>query len=418
MKRQSSGLTKLDILVSIGVTVILLGLLIPAINASRGPVRKNQCQTNMRNLALAAIQHDSSKRSFPAYIQDFGIYTGNGSDLADPTHRGIPRHKKLGTWAVAILPWLDGQTTYEQWTQDRYPIIVAKNPPHLGSTTGSAVDGFHRLASPSLSIFRCPDNPAKDWQNAPNSMIYNNGMAWPTNHTSFANAQNVNNGVGNSKYNVTRVDRTTGEGTHTAEGPNTTLGDFKDGQSCTILFSENIQALPWHRAGLIHGADLIMKHQNQQDIVFDSKMPKALAARYIHGMVWHYEDAEHANAILANQWNKLGTATPVRPSGVAPVHRINGCMNGNKDSLFNLRIRNAKNAVHLARPSSAHTNGVNTAFADGATRFVDENIDYRVFQALMTPSGTASSVPFPKFVFPLTDRMQRRGWIDTSEKRL
>tara|TARA_B110000495_G_C23002373_1_gene591722 strand:+ start:144 stop:1355 length:1212 start_codon:yes stop_codon:yes gene_type:complete len=398
MVKNSGG----NLIAAVTVVLIVMALLAMSIPRQRIPQRTNQCATNMKNLALASVQHDFSKTYLPGYIQDFGIYAGNGSDPTDPTNRGIPHHKKLGTWAVAILPWLEGQATYEHWAQDRYPIIVAdpKNPPHLGSTTGSAGEGFHMLASPNLGIFQCASNPANDSQNAPNSMIYNNGMAWPTNHTSFANAPNVNNGVGNSKYNVTMVDRTTGEGTHTAEGPNTTLGDFKDGQSYTILFSENIQALPWHRAGLIHGADLIMKDQNQQDIVFDSKMPKALAARYIHGMVWHYEDAEHANAKLANQWNKLGTATPVRPSGVAPVHRINGCMNGNKDSLFNLRIRDAESAVHLARPSSAHPNGVNTAFADGATRFVDENIDYRVFQALMTPNGKASSVPFTKFVLP------------------
>ena len=398
MVKNSGG----NLVAAVTVVLIVMALLAMSIPRQRIRHRTNQCATNMKNLALASVQHDFSKTYLPGYIQDFGIYAGNGSDPTDPTNRGIPHHKKLGTWAVAILPWLEGQATYEQWTQDRYPIIVAdpKNPPHLGSTTGSSGEGFHMLASPNLGIFQCASNPAKDSPNAPNSMIYNNGMAWPTNHTSFANAQNVNNGVGNSKYNVTMVDRTTGGGTHTAEGPNTTLGDFTDGQSCTILFSENIQALPWHRAGLIHGADLIMKDQNQQDIVFDSKMPKALAARYIHGMVWHYEDAKHANAKLANQWNKLGTATPVRPSGVAPVHRINGCMNGNKDSLFNLRIRDAESAVHLARPSSAHANGVNTAFADGATRFVDENIDYRVFQALMTPNGKASSVPFTKFALP------------------
>ena len=381
------------------VVVTLLAMSIPR---QRVESRVNECRSRMKNVALATIQHDFSQTYLPGYIQDFGTYSGDGSDQFDPTNRGIPRHKKIGTWAVAILPWLDRQPTYERWTQDRYPIIVAdpKNPPQLGATTGSVGEGFHSLASPHLSIFPCPASPANESPNAPNSMIYNNGLAWPTKSTSFAVAQNIDNGVGKNKYNVTLVDRTTGEGTHTSEGPNITLNDFTDGQSCTVLFSENIQALPWHRAGLINSEDLILKDPNQQDIVFDLKTPQALAARYVHGMVWHYEDAEHANAKLANLWNKLGTATPVTPTGVAAVHRINGCMNGNKDSLFNLRIRDANSAVHLARPSSAHSNRVNTAFADGSTRSINENIDYRVYQAFMTPSGKTSSVPLPKFVLP------------------
>jgi type II secretory pathway pseudopilin PulG len=147
----------LDLLASICLIAIFLGLLIPAINSSKGPARTNQCATNMRNVALAAIEHDSSKGSFPAYIQDFGTYQGQGIDPSDPTNLGVPDHKKIGTWAVAILPWLDGQPTYEHWTQDRYPILVAdpNNPPALGTTTGLAGHGFHTLASPNFAIFQC-----------------------------------------------------------------------------------------------------------------------------------------------------------------------------------------------------------------------------------------------------------------------
>jgi hypothetical protein len=37
-------------------------------------------------------------------------------------------------------------------------------------------------------------------------------------------------------------------------------------------------------------------------------------------------------------------------------------------------------------------------FADGGTKFVTENIDYRVYQALMTPRGKSSDVPFKEYV--------------------
>ncbi|MCP4887090.1 MAG: DUF1559 domain-containing protein, partial [Planctomycetaceae bacterium] len=94
------------------------------------------------------------------------------------------------------------------------------------------------------------------------------------------------------------------------------------------------------------------------------------------------------------------TKTPVTPGSVAPVHRINGCMNGNRKSLFSLRILDAVSASDLARPSSAHATGVSAAFADGSTRFINENIDYRVYQALMTPCERTSSVPYPKYVLP------------------
>lgn len=56
------------------------------------------------------------------------------------------------------------------------------------------------------------------------------------------------------------------------------------------------------------------------------------------------------------------------------------------------------NAADLARPSSAHTEGVSMAMADGTTRFVSDSVDYRVYQALMTPRGWKSDVPAPSYV--------------------
>ncbi len=395
-------MSKWNLLVAVTALLVIWSLFVMSVPRERVNTRAYQCASRLKNFSLAAVQHDYSRNCLPGYVQNFGTFSGDGSDRSDPTNNGAPHHKKLGTWAVALLPWLDAQPTYEHWTQDRYPILIAdpRNPPRLGSTSGSAGNGFHALASRNLSTFRCPSSPVDESQNAPNSMIYNNGLAWPPDRPPLGMAPHLKNGVGNSKYNVTKIDPKTGKGIHTGEAPNIGLDDLTDGKSCTILFSENIQALPWHRLGLIHGADLIMKDPDQKDVKFNRKMPKAHAAQYTQGMVWHYEDTEAANLKLAPQWNKLSTTAPVIPKGVAPVHRINGCMNGNRESLFNLRILDAGSASDLARPSSAHRTGVNAAFADGSTRFIDENIDYRVYQALMTPSGKTSSVPYPRFVPP------------------
>lgn len=295
--------------------------------------------------------------------------------------------------------------TYEHWTQDRYPIIDAIdadpiNPPQIESMGGAGGSSFRALATPDLSIFQCPSRPVNKSQNAPNSMVYNNGLAWPTDRPASGMTPNINNGVGNNKYNITKIDPATGAGIHTGEAPNIRLNEFVDGKSSTMLFSENIQALPWYRVGLIESTDLIMKAPNQKDVKFNVEMPKACAAQYAQGMVWHYEDAEAANLKLSRHWNKLGGATPVCPRHVTPIHRINGYRKGNKESLFKLQMDDAVAAADLARPSSAHATGVNAAFADGSTRFITENIDYRVYQALMTPCGNNSSVPYPRFVLP------------------
>ena len=49
--------------------------------------------------------------------------------------------------------------------------------------------------------------------------------------------------------------------------------------------------------------------------------------------------------------------------------------------------------VRYARPSSYHSGGVIVSFCDGHQYFLREDIDYRVYQHLMTPDSAAAGVP-------------------------
>jgi prepilin-type processing-associated H-X9-DG protein len=46
-----------------------------------------------------------------------------------------------------------------------------------------------------------------------------------------------------------------------------------------------------------------------------------------------------------------------------------------------------------ARPSSGHPGYFNIGFCDGHVRSIDQNIDYRVYAQLMTPSGREAAYP-------------------------
>ena len=65
MKNQRSGFTLVELLVVITIIGILMGLLIPVVNAARETARRNQCNTQIKNLALAAIQHENTKGELP-----------------------------------------------------------------------------------------------------------------------------------------------------------------------------------------------------------------------------------------------------------------------------------------------------------------------------------------------------------------
>ncbi|TWU32282.1 hypothetical protein Poly41_57670 [Novipirellula artificiosorum] len=135
-----------------------------------------------------------------------------------------------------------------------------------------------------------------------------------------------------------------------------------------MLYAESLQAMPWHRAGFANAGDLLIR-EDEDDVQYP------IAARFTQGMVWHYEDDERSDGA----------------SKVAPVHRI-----ATVDSVTNRMT--PSNASDLARPSSAHQNGFNAAMADGGTRFISSTIDYRVYQALLTPSGKHADVPNRAYV--------------------
>lgn len=378
------GMTLVELMVIVVCVGILLALLIPAIDR-RNPHRRNQCSTQLKNLALAAIQYENAKGEFPGYVMDFGTWNAGDlpSDPSDPEAdtSTLVSHRKIGTWAVALLPWLDAQPTYEHWTHDRFPIVFGGSA-SMPLSTGRAGNGFTTLAAPNLAIFQCPENPCSDdVTHGRNSYVCNAGMyhrgpdgesTWKIDRAGelvtidFARSMATPNGVFNNKVPAIGIDRAP-----VSVGPNVTLAEFTDGQGYTMLFSENLQAMPWHRAGLIDAQDLVIG--DPADMVRYQE-----SCRYTQGMVWHFE---------------AGGVDGV--AEVDPVHRINGAPP--REDVLDLRMT-ASNAADLARPSSAHVDGVNVATADGSTRFISETIDYRVYQALLTPSGNSSDVPQPEFV--------------------
>ncbi len=129
--------------------------------------------------------------------------------------------------------------------------------------------------------------------------------------------------------------------------------DFKDGMSNTILFSESLAAGRWYETGL----------------------PTA--------MVYLYASEP---GVPVNVGYKTGLL--LTPSAVPAVARING----NKWTLRTVT------APEHARPSSAHPGGVNVVYADDNVQFMNEIIDYHVYQSKMAPHDLHSDIPFRRYV--------------------
>lgn len=102
-RRPKSGFTLVELLVVIAIIGILVALLLPAIQAARESARRLQCQNQMKQIGLAAQNHVSTFNFWPTG----GI--APGPDIEDYSSGGRPfsAPKQGLSWAFQLLPYLE-----------------------------------------------------------------------------------------------------------------------------------------------------------------------------------------------------------------------------------------------------------------------------------------------------------------------
>ena len=132
MKVRWSGFTLIELLVVIAIIGVLVGLLLPAIQAARSAARRSQCSNNLRQIGLALHGFHDVYRVFPA----------SGWTRVGP---GNPAGKYVG-WRPLTLPYIEQgnlQQLYdfsEHWWEGRN----------------------FQAATVFIPVFQCPSVPARD----------------------------------------------------------------------------------------------------------------------------------------------------------------------------------------------------------------------------------------------------------------
>jgi prepilin-type N-terminal cleavage/methylation domain-containing protein len=113
------GFTLVELLVVIAIIGILVAMLLPAIQAAREAARRNACSNNLKQIALAALNYESTRKKFPA-----GILASEPPEPPDPSWN--PReqsgpapqgeHQWVGVLSY-LLPFMEGQVVYDQITK-------------------------------------------------------------------------------------------------------------------------------------------------------------------------------------------------------------------------------------------------------------------------------------------------------------
>jgi prepilin-type N-terminal cleavage/methylation domain-containing protein/prepilin-type processing-associated H-X9-DG protein len=137
---RNKGFTLIELLVVIAIIAILIALLLPAVQQAREAARRTQCKNNLKQLALACHNYESTYGLFPIGHQYVGDWDGNPGNAFGGT--GF-------SWGGYVLPFIDGATISAQFDYD-YPI----------SGLGQPTRNNHLVAGTPVSSYLCPSDIA------------------------------------------------------------------------------------------------------------------------------------------------------------------------------------------------------------------------------------------------------------------
>ncbi len=340
MRRLSTkrAFTLVELLVVIAIIGVLVALLLPAIQAAREAARRSQCTNNIRQLALANLNHESSVKRLPA---GFTSIDGGYNDSVDSFH----------TWASYILPYLEQASIFD--TIDF--TIPAYRPWELA---GATCPNDTPWGYTQLDVYLCPsDQPRGIHTGDSRCFAHGNYLAnqgwWDWWQRSSLNNYNLRRDIDIAANGIDKrgpFEKVWGQANKGIE-----LRQITDGTSNTVMLGECRQYPGEDSRGVLFLGSSVYSHQNS---------PNARSQDLLEWCEGYNGGADDREGLL----------NPSAPCSEA---------------------RRASRGPWTQPSRSSHPNGVNVTFCDGRAVYVADDVNIDVWRAISTrEQGETVSLEF------------------------
>jgi len=332
------GVTLVEMLVVIAIIGVLVGLLLPAVQSARESSRRAQCGNNLKQLGIACHTYLAARGMFPPGGRGYGF------QQLYPHKQGTPDDTILNmNGMLLLLPAIDQQALYNQFNMKA---AFGNSNPNSGrplQSPDAVASGNAALTVNVIPSLNCPSDTENRF------MVTNNAGELPTATANSpikpvkTNYDFVSNLQDFRTFNFWRDHQKRHERYMFGENSTTTPGHVRDGLSNTFMMGERTLRSITNRDSSANWA-----YRGSQQVGLDPVGSYCSAAVPVQGL---------------NIWMN-GTI-------VTPKVGIRGCW---------------------YRVASLHPRGCNFVFADGAVRFITEDVPVATLESLsrMADGGTVS----------------------------
>lgn len=339
------GFTLVELLVVITIIAMLVGLLIPAVMRAREAARRTQCINNQKQIGLAILNYLTSKNKFPRLFSVQPQPPTGPPPITPPPAVG---------WVPQMLPYLE------------------QNPLHHVFQANT----WATLQNAEVETLICPSrNPTGS--PAPLSYIVNAGVT-----DYFTSATTTNPLMDYRENGIFFDDYAWRLPTSTMPRPPTSDLSYlsnHDGGLMTLMVSENLNALDWITLPMV---SVTWPAGNGPPVPLVTYTPTSYISSWWQSFTWNVEQPPPSSA-----WGMAGAF----PTGQVLNKQPSVPPSTPEDLDF-----------YLGRPSSNHPGGFIVTMCDGHSRFMGEDIEYRVYCLLMSPDSRNTKQPIGgmPYVYP------------------